>query len=81
MPRIKEVNLDDVRDEQTRSIFERDLERHGTVLNTTKVLAHCPEILQQSKQFGQVLREQTRIPDRLHALINALVARRNGCPF
>ena len=51
MPRVREIE-DDAGDPTLRELFERERGVFGALLNTTKVLAHCPPILRAAKQLG-----------------------------
>ena len=53
----------------------------GSLLNTTKVLAHCPPILKAAKQLGASIEKSGRLPAALLPLIYLRVALINGCPF
>ena len=48
MPRVREIE-DDAGDPTLRELFERERGLFGALLNTTKVLAHCPPILKAAK--------------------------------
>ena len=80
MPRVREIE-DDGGDPTLRELFERERELFGSLLNTTKVLAHCPPILKAAKQLSASIEKSGRLPAALLPLIYLRVALINGCPF
>ncbi len=80
MPRVREIEHDGG-DPTLRRLFEREREAFGALLNTTKVLAHCPPILEAAKQLGASIEKSGRLPAALLPLIYLRVALINGCPF
>lgn len=80
MPRVREITQagDNAALEK---IFERERSSFGDVLNTTKVLAHCPPILQAAKDFGAAIETSGLLPASLPPLVYLRVATLNGCPF
>jgi hypothetical protein len=48
MPRIREIE-DDGGDPILKEAFARERELFGNLLNTTKVMAHCPPILRATQ--------------------------------
>jgi alkylhydroperoxidase family enzyme len=80
MPRIPEIT--DAGDDPTlQRAFAKEREINGDLLNPTKVLAHCPQILEATKQFYASFPKSGLIPATLHALVHTRVAAINGCPF
>ena len=80
MPRVKEIET--AAGETTlEPIFAREQETFGYVLNTTKVLAHCPPILAAAKAMGAAIERSGQLPTHLVPLVNLRVATLNGCPF
>ena len=61
--------------------FVKEREVFGDLLNTTKVLAHCPPILRAAKQLGASIERSGRLPSDLLPLVYLRVALINGCPF
>jgi alkylhydroperoxidase family enzyme len=80
MPRVREID-DDGGDPTLKEVFAREREVVGDLLNTTKVLAHCPPILKAAKQLGASIEKSGRLPAALLPLVYLRVALINGCPF
>jgi len=74
--------IDDPRGDPTLSeVFAKERAAFGDLLNTTKVLAHCPPILRAAKLLGASIAESGTLPPGLAALVSLRVAAINGCPF
>lgn len=80
MPRVSEIE-EPGGDPVLTQIFERERKMFGDLLNPTKVMAHCPPILQAAKQLGAAIDQSGQLPKTLLSLINFRVASINGCPF
>ena len=80
MPRVREID-DDAGDPILKDVFDKERGVFGALLNTTKVLAHCPPILKAAKQLGASIEKSGRLPAPLLPLIYLRVALINGCPF
>ena len=80
MPRVREIEQDGG-DSILREVFAKDRELFGDLLNTTKVLAHCPPILKAAKQLSAAMDRSGLLPPGLLALVYLRVALINGCPF
>lgn len=80
MPRVREIE-EAGGDATLEPIFTRELEAFGHVLNTTKVLAHCPPILSAAKAMGAAIERSAQLPAKLLSLVYLRVALINGCPF
>lgn len=80
MPRVREID-DDAGDPILKDVFDKERGVFGSLLNTTKVLAHCPPILKAAKQLGASIEKSGRLPAPLLPLIYLRVALINGCPF
>lgn len=80
MPRVKEID-DAAGDPVLAELFAKERAAYGELLNTTRVLAHCPPILRAAKQLGASIAESGRLPKGLVALVSLRVAAINGCPF
>jgi alkylhydroperoxidase family enzyme len=80
MPRVKEIE-DDGGEPTLREVFAREREIFGGLLNSTKVLAHCPPILKATKQLSVALEKSGQLPTALLPLVYLRVALVNGCPF
>lgn len=80
MPRVTEVESDGG-DVTLQPIFQKEEAAFGYVLNTTKVLAHCPPILAAAKQLGAAIDSSGQLPAELLPLVYLRVASLNGCPF
>jgi alkylhydroperoxidase family enzyme len=80
MPRVSEV-AEDGGDPVLKELFDKEREVFGDLLNTTKVLAHCPPILRAAKLLGASIEQSGQLPKALVSLVNLRVASINGCPF
>jgi alkylhydroperoxidase family enzyme len=80
MPRVSEIE-NDGGDPVLQDLFARERETFGALLNTTKVLAHCPPILKATKQLSASLERSGLLDPQLRALVYLRVALINGCPF
>jgi alkylhydroperoxidase family enzyme len=80
MPRVREIE-DDGGDPILTEIFRRQREAFGDLLNPTKVMAHCPPILQAAGALGAAIEASNRLPAILRSLMYLRVATINGCPF
>jgi hypothetical protein len=80
MSRIRALTREEAAIE-VRPLFDRDLETHGQVLNTTAIRAHCPPIHLATKALGDGVKASGLIPARLQSLLNIRVASLVGCPF
>lgn len=80
MPRVTEIETDHG-DPILQEIFARDREAFGTLLNTTKIYAHCPPILQAVKALGAAVEASGQTEPQLRVLVCLRVALLNGCPF
>ena len=80
MPRVSEIE-EDGGDSTLKTIFDKQREIFGGVLNPTKVLAHCPPILKVAGLMGQAIEQSGQLPKGLVPLIYLRVASINGCPF
>jgi alkylhydroperoxidase family enzyme len=80
MPRVREIT-DDGGDKILVAELSSEREIFGDILNPTRVLAHCPEILQAAKKLYASIDQSGLLPPTLLALVYARVAALNGCPF
>ena len=80
MPRVSEID-DDGGEPILREVFAREREMFGDLLNSTRVLAHCPPILKAAKQLSAALEKSAQLPPGLLPLVYLRVALINGCPF
>ena len=80
MPRIREIE-DDGGDPILKEAFAKERELLGDLLNTTKVMAHCPPILRAVQALGASIEQSGQLPRGLLPLISLRVASINGCPF
>lgn len=80
MPRVREI-IDAQSDPILTPLFAREREANGDLFNTTKVLAHCPPILEAAKRLYASIEKSALVPGSLHALVYVRVATINGCPF
>jgi alkylhydroperoxidase family enzyme len=80
MPRVSEV-LDAGDNPVLGKVFDAETEMYGQVLNTTRVMAHCPPVLAAAKALYASFARSAELPAALHALVHVRVATLNGCPF
>ena len=80
MPRVREID-DPGDDPILQDVFAKEREVFGGILNTTKVMAHCPPILRAAKQLGASIERSGLLPADLLPLVYLRVALINGCPF
>lgn len=80
MPRVSEIE-EDGGDPTLKTVFDKEREIFGDLLNPTKVLAHCPPILRAAKMLGASIEQSGQLPKELLPLIYLRVASINGCPF
>ena len=80
MPRVWEIE-EDGGDPILKKEFTKEREALGDLLNTTKVMAHCPPILRAVQALGASIGQSGKLPKGLVPLISLRVASINGCPF
>ncbi len=80
MPRVQEID-DSVGDATLAEAFETERERFGDLLNPTKIMAHCPSILDAAKALGAAIEQSGQLSRGLLPLVYLRVASINGCPF
>jgi alkylhydroperoxidase family enzyme len=80
MPRVREVE-EDGGDPILKEAFAKECDLLGDLLNTTKVMAHCPPILRAVQALGASIAQSGQLPRGLVPLISLRVASINGCPF
>jgi alkylhydroperoxidase family enzyme len=80
MPRVSEIE-EDGGDPTLKAIFDRQREMFGGLLNSTKVMAHCPPILRAAQALGASIEQSGQLPKALLPLVYVRVATINGCPF
>ena len=80
MPRVREIE-EDGGDPILKDLFAKEREAFGDLLNPTKVMAHCPPILEAAKALGAAIGRSGQLPKGLVPLVSLRVASINGCPF
>ncbi|HKS89565.1 MAG TPA: hypothetical protein VJR70_09020 [Stellaceae bacterium] len=80
MPRVREIE-DDGGDPILAATFRRQREMFGDLLNPTKVMAHCPPILEAAQALAASIEKSGQLPKALLPLVYLRVATLNGCPF
>jgi alkylhydroperoxidase family enzyme len=80
MPRVSEIE-EDGGDPVLKELFDKERAVFGGVLNTTKIMAHCPPILRAVKLLGAAIEQSGQLPKALVSLVSLRVAAINGCPF
>ena len=76
MPRVREIE-----DDGGDPILQVEFAKEREVLNTTKIMAHCPPILRAAKALGAAVAKSGKLPKGLVPLVSLRVASINGCPF
>jgi alkylhydroperoxidase family enzyme len=64
-----------------QEIFANETRQYGVPLNTTRVWARHPALLDAYRAWGNAIRETSLIPPALRYLVYVRVASLNGCPF
>jgi len=80
VPRVREID-DPGPDPILQEVFARERAAFGTLLNTTKVQAHCPGIMKAAKSLAAAVERSGLLPPGLLAFVYLRVALINGCPF
>jgi alkylhydroperoxidase family enzyme len=80
MPRVREIE-EDGGDQTLAEVFAKERAAFGSLLNPTKVMAHCPPILRAAKALGASIEQSGLLPKALLPLVYLRVASINGCPF
>lgn len=80
MPRVREIT-DDGGDPILAEVFDKERQAFGDLMNTTKVMAHCPAIMIAAKRLSAAFERSNLLPAQLRALVYLRVATINGCPF
>ncbi len=80
MARIPEAPIPP-EDPLAREFFERNVEEYGFVLNTSRIYAHRPTIMQGLARLQEGVSASGLIGRDLQALLCVRVASINGCPF
>jgi hypothetical protein len=80
VPRVREID-DPGPDPILQEVFAKERGVFGTLLNTTKVQAHCPGIMKAAKSLAAAVERSGLLPPGLLALVYLGVALINGCPF
>jgi hypothetical protein len=80
MARIPPVSTDSPPPD-LEAAFEMDLDRDGTVLDTTRIAGYLPSVALASKRLGRALAQSGHVPAQLRLLMNVRVAQLVGCPF
>ena len=80
MPRVREIE-DDGGDPILKEVFAKERAVFGSLLNVTKVYAHCPPILKAAKQLSVAVDRSGLLPPQLLSLVYLRVSLINGCPF
>lgn len=80
MPRVREIE-EAGGDPVLTELFDRERELFGDLLNSTKVMAHCPPILRAAQAMGAAIEQSGQLPKGMVPLVSLRVASINGCPF
>ena len=79
MSRIRQVVEENATQSQKQALAE-DVRTYGDVLNTTRIYAHAPELLEPLRALHAALAVGPP-DDDLVSLARLRVAQINGCPF
>jgi alkylhydroperoxidase family enzyme len=80
MARVNGVNIDEV-PQEVREIFEEQMSRYGSVLNTARVYALRPTIYKGVQALGKGIQDSGLIDPELRHLVCVKAASINGCPY
>ncbi len=80
MARVNGVNIDEV-SQEVREIFEEQMSRYGSVLNTARVYALRPTIYKGVQALGKGIQDSGLIDPELRHLVCVKAASINGCPY
>jgi hypothetical protein len=67
MPRVREIE-EDGGDPTLAELFKRERDVFGGLLNTTKVLAHCPTILRAAKLLGAAIEQSGQLSESAYSV-------------
>lgn len=80
MPRIPELESSQASASIQKAMHAQE-QQFGFVLNPTKIMGYCPDVVHATAKLGQALDESGHIDPALRHLVYAKVASLNGCPF
>ena len=80
MPRISELTTESAAPAVQADMRAQE-ESFGFVLNSVKIIGHCPEIMSAQGALGRAIDGTGHIEPRLRYLLYVKVASINGCPF
>lgn len=80
MPRLPELTPDTAAP-AIQKIMEAQEAFFGFALNSTKIMGHCPSILDGANALGKAIDKSGHIEASLRYLLYTYVASLNGCPF
>ena len=80
MSRLPELSIEDAAAD-VAAVMRSQEQALGFVLNSTRVLGHCPGIVQAAAAMGDAIDNAGQIEPPLRYLLYARVAGLNGCPF
>lgn len=66
---------------EARAAYDRNLDAHGVVLNSTGIYAYRPMIQAGAGALARGVAESGLLPPRVKVLVNLRVAALAGCPF
>jgi hypothetical protein len=78
--RIEPVDLEHTTG-TAREVLDADISKHGSVMNTTAIMVHVPEMAAAARRFSAAVAAGTGIADELRLLMNLRVASLIGCEF
>lgn len=80
MPRVREVEIDDV-PEDVRPVYQRFTEEYGPFLNQVKVFAHRPPALKHIMGLLLDLADEALLPKRYLEIALVVVSKLNECTY
>ena len=80
MPRLPELEFQGASPNMQKAM-QAQLDQFGFVLNSTKVMGHCPDIAAAQGHLGNAIDRSGHIEADLRYLLYSKVATLNGCPF
>ena len=80
MPRVREVEIDDV-PEDVRPVYQRFTEEYGPFLNQVKVFAHRPPALRHIMGLLLDLADEAVLPKRYLEIALVAVSKLNECTY
>lgn len=81
MPRVREIEIDEVRDPEARQVYQRFATEYGPFLNQVKVFAHRPPALKHIMGLLLELSDEAVLPKRYLEIALVTVSKLNECTY